>query len=87
VKWYVISAVIVAIMVALLQLIGIYLAVQKTPVAKGIPLGQALRQSIAANGSAGRRWAEHPWQMTLINIAFWLVGSAVLGLRLAFYAR
>jgi hypothetical protein len=84
---FTISAVLLGVVIIALQLVGLARVLQRTPLAKDIPFGEALRRSMAASGVVGRRWAEHPWRMLGITVAIWLGGSVLAGLRWAFYNR
>jgi glycerol uptake facilitator-like aquaporin len=84
---YEVAAVIIGVLALAVQAVTIYIALQRTPLDPSVSLGESLRRSFVALGPARRRWAEHPWRMTLVYTAAWLLGSVALGARMAFYAR
>jgi hypothetical protein len=72
--------------IAMLDAIGIGLAVRKTPIPKGMPLMEGLRRAMIAYDARAAWVARHPWLMTGMTVVGWTLVSIGAAARLAFYA-
>ena len=82
------SFVLIAVIFGAFQAFGLYRILKASPIPKGVPWGQGLRQALLKTGRTHERWwANHPWLMLLMTLAIVVFGAIAGGSRWAFYAR
>jgi len=66
--------------------IQIGLAVRRTPIPKGVSFIEGVRRAMTAYDARAAWAARHPWQMTMVTLACWILISIGAASRWAFYS-